>query len=131
VGWVDISLKLPDLRKEKEDEFEKRIKEAGLQMGGNYKPTNCRSRHKVAIVVPYRNRKDQLIIFLRYMHPFLQRQQLEYVIFIVEQSGKIINNNIKSLHGSDKSFKFSKIKPLKASKKNHLKSRKLFDLFFY
>ena len=78
--------------KEKDDQFEKRMQEAGLKMGGSYQPKNCRSRNKVAIVVPYRDRKDQLIIFLRYMHPFLQRQQLEYVIFIVEQSGKMIHN---------------------------------------
>ena len=40
---------------------------------------------QVAIIVPYRNRFEQLKIFLRHMHPFLQRQQLSYQIFIIEQ----------------------------------------------
>ena len=40
---------------------------------------------QVAIIVPYRNRSEQLKIFLRHMHPFLQRQQLSYQIFIIEQ----------------------------------------------
>ena len=41
--------------------------------------------YQVAIIVPYRNRTEQLRIFLRFMHPFLQRQELLYRIFVVEQ----------------------------------------------
>ncbi|XP_059352980.1 beta-1,4-N-acetylgalactosaminyltransferase bre-4-like [Daphnia carinata] len=37
-------------------------------------------------MVPYRDRKDHLTVYLRYLHPFLQRQQLNYVIIVVEQS---------------------------------------------
>ena len=40
---------------------------------------------KVAILIAYRNRWEHLKIFLRYMHPLLQRQQLHYRIFIIEQ----------------------------------------------
>ncbi|EFX71942.1 hypothetical protein DAPPUDRAFT_111185 [Daphnia pulex] len=58
----------------------------GLKVGGKYEPSECQSLNKVAIIVPYRNRKNDLKIFLRYMHPFLQRQQLEYVVVVVEQS---------------------------------------------
>lgn len=61
---------------------------------GNYRqttssrwtPNNCRSRHRVAILIPYKNREDNLNYFLTHMHPFLQRQELEYQIFVVEQS---------------------------------------------
>ena len=42
---------------------------------------------QVAIIIPYRNRSEHLKIFLRYMHPFLQRQQLYYRVFVVEQVG--------------------------------------------
>ncbi|XP_064629551.1 beta-1,4-N-acetylgalactosaminyltransferase bre-4-like isoform X2 [Lineus longissimus] len=56
-----------------------------LEPGGLYKPPDCRSRHKVAIVIPYRNREKHLKIFLNNMHPFLQKQQLEYGIYVVEQ----------------------------------------------
>ena len=61
--------------------------EKRLKIGGKHKPSECKSRYKLAIVVPYRQRKNQLQIFLKYMHPFLQRQQLEYTMFIIEQSG--------------------------------------------
>ena len=54
--------------------------------GGRYEPTECRARNKVAIVVPYRNRANHLNVFLHHIHPFLQRQQLAYTIFVIEQS---------------------------------------------
>jgi hypothetical protein len=57
-----------------------------LQLGGKYETSDCVAKHKVAIVVPYRDRPMQLPIFLNHMHAFLQRQQLDYTIFIVEQS---------------------------------------------
>ena len=55
-----------------------------VHFGGWWKP-NCISRRKVAILVPYRNRPKQLEVFLNHMHPILQRQMLDYRIFIVEQ----------------------------------------------
>ena len=54
-------------------------------LGGSWKPSNCTSRHRIAVVVPYRDRQQHLRIFLRHMHPFLQRQMLDYTIYIVEQ----------------------------------------------
>jgi hypothetical protein len=67
--------------------LEEKFKE--LEPGGHYKPPDCRSHHKVAIVIPYRNREKHLRIFLNNMHPFLQKQQLEYGIYVVEQVGTI------------------------------------------
>eukprot|EP00088_Acartia_fossae_P012557 TRINITY_DN16472_c0_g1_i10.p1 TRINITY_DN16472_c0_g1~~TRINITY_DN16472_c0_g1_i10.p1 ORF type:complete len:367 (-),score=51.58 TRINITY_DN16472_c0_g1_i10:446-1546(-) len=59
-----------------------------LDSGGRYSPRDCRARHRVAIIVPYRDRADHLKAFLFNIHRFLQRQQSEYGIFVVEQSGK-------------------------------------------
>lgn len=39
----------------------------------------------VAVVVPYRERDLHLRAFLSHIHPFLQKQQLNYTIYIVEQ----------------------------------------------
>ncbi|XP_068229674.1 beta-1,4-N-acetylgalactosaminyltransferase bre-4-like [Palaemon carinicauda] len=58
-----------------------------LEPGGHYRPPNCTARHRVAIIIPYRNRAEQLPPFFNHMHAFLQRQQIEYSIFIVEQTG--------------------------------------------
>jgi hypothetical protein len=90
VGRTDIAYIVPTLWKQNDSSIETTMKEAGLKPGGKYKPKYCQSNHKVAIVVPFRNRQHHLTIFLRYIHPFLQRQQLEYAIFIVEQFGKFV-----------------------------------------
>ncbi|XP_053398332.1 beta-1,4-N-acetylgalactosaminyltransferase bre-4-like [Mercenaria mercenaria] len=39
---------------------------------------------KIAIIIPYRDRENHLKVFLRNIHPFLQQQQLEYGIFVIE-----------------------------------------------
>ncbi|XP_046747517.1 beta-1,4-N-acetylgalactosaminyltransferase bre-4-like [Diprion similis] len=58
----------------------------GILPGGQWKPSNCHPLFNVAIILPYRNRKAQLTIFMNYIHPFLQAQNLDYRIFVVEQS---------------------------------------------
>ena len=59
--------------------------------GGHWKPLSCQSRYKVAIVVPYRDRYPHLKSFLNHMHSFLQKQQLDYAIYIIEE----VNYNLK------------------------------------
>ncbi|XP_013382909.1 beta-1,4-N-acetylgalactosaminyltransferase bre-4 isoform X2 [Lingula anatina] len=54
---------------------------------GEWKPSNCKPRHKVAIIIPYRDRLPHLKVQLRYLHPLLQRQQVHYRIFVAEQAG--------------------------------------------
>ena len=56
-----------------------------LEPGGHWKPPDCVARQRVAIVIPYRNREEHLKLFVSYMHPFLQKQSIEYQIFVVEQ----------------------------------------------
>ncbi len=53
--------------------------------GGRYRPPNCEARHRTAIIIPHRNREHHLKILLYYLHPFLQRQQLNYGIYIIQQ----------------------------------------------
>lgn len=56
--------------------------------GGRYKPKDCTARHRVAILVPYRDREDHLRVFLYNMHQMLPRQQIDYAIFVIEQAGQ-------------------------------------------
>ncbi|CAG7726673.1 unnamed protein product [Allacma fusca] len=58
-----------------------------LDLGGHYKPPQCKSKDKVAIVVPFRDREEHLRIFLYNIHPVLKRQMIEYNIFVIEQGG--------------------------------------------
>uniref|UniRef100_H2ZBZ8 Beta-1,4-galactosyltransferase n=1 Tax=Ciona savignyi TaxID=51511 RepID=H2ZBZ8_CIOSA len=55
--------------------------------GGHYKPPYCKALSKVAVIIPYRDRVEHLHYFLEYMHPTLQRQQLDYAIYIINQAG--------------------------------------------
>ena len=50
---------------------------------------NCTARHRVAIIVPYRDRELHLRTFLLNIHSFLSRQMLDYGVFIVEQFGPV------------------------------------------
>lgn len=56
-----------------------------VELGGTFKPVGCKSRQKVAIVVPYRDRSEHLETFTLYMHQFLPDQLVEYTIYVIEQ----------------------------------------------
>lgn len=55
-----------------------------LQNGGRYQPPDCEARHRVALIVPFRDRDIHLKIFLNNIHSFLMRQQLDYGIFVID-----------------------------------------------
>ncbi|XP_070287470.1 beta-1,4-galactosyltransferase 1 isoform X2 [Myotis yumanensis] len=56
-----------------------------VKVGGRYAPKDCISPHKVAIIIPFRNRQEHLKYWLYYLHPILQRQQLDYGIYVINQ----------------------------------------------
>jgi len=56
-----------------------------VQSGGRYRPPHCVARYKSAILVAYRNQEKHLHHLLYYIHPFLQRQQLSYSIYLIQQ----------------------------------------------
>ncbi|KAH9505558.1 Zinc finger protein containing five transmembrane domains [Bulinus truncatus] len=58
----------------------------GLRKGGLFKPPDCTARHRVAIIIPYRNRPEHLRILLKNLHPILARQQLDYGIYVIDQA---------------------------------------------
>ncbi|KAM7364690.1 beta1,4-N-acetylgalactosaminyltransferase B [Cochliomyia hominivorax] len=53
--------------------------------GGEYYPEQCRAKYSTAIIVPYRQREEQLHKFLIYMHNYLRHQNIHYRIFLIEQ----------------------------------------------
>ena len=56
-----------------------------VRLGGTWRPPHCKSRSRVALVLPFRNREKALKIFLQHIHGFLQRQLIDYRIFVIEQ----------------------------------------------
>ncbi|GAB6032510.1 CTP synthase 1 [Chamberlinius hualienensis] len=60
----------------------------GCKMSPRESPyEKCTSRHKVAIIIPYRDGERHLRLFLNHLHPILQRQQLDYGIYVIEEAG--------------------------------------------
>ncbi|XP_037802735.1 beta-1,4-galactosyltransferase 2-like isoform X2 [Penaeus monodon] len=70
----------------------------GVGVGGSWSPPHCLPRWSIAIIVPFRDRQQQVGPFLYHMHHFLQRQQLNYSIYIVEQEGAELFNRARLLN---------------------------------
>ena len=77
---------------------------------------------KLAIIVPYRDREEQLNTFVPHMHKFLKDKGVEYDIFIAEQSddrpfnyGKLCNSVVKELDEEYNYFCFHDIDMLPVS----------------
>lgn len=58
-----------------------------VALGGKYSPQECSSRSHVAVIIPFRDRQKHLETLLYYLHPVLQRQQISYAIYVIEQFG--------------------------------------------
>lgn len=78
VGRLKVMTEIKDWT-ELEDEL------PNIEPGGCFHVKNCTARQKVAIIVPYRDRELHLRILIHNLHPMLQRQQIDYCIFIIEQ----------------------------------------------
>ena len=59
-----------------------------VEAGGRWSPSWCAARHRIAVIVPYSDRETQLRTFLLHFHTMLQRQLIDYNIFVIEQVGK-------------------------------------------
>ncbi|XP_023151486.2 beta-1,4-galactosyltransferase 1 [Amphiprion ocellaris] len=69
-----------------------------VQPGGRFRPTDCKALQKVAIIIPFRKRDEHLKYWLYYLHPILQRQQLDYGVYVINQDGDEIFNRAKLLN---------------------------------
>ncbi|XP_053561823.1 beta-1,4-galactosyltransferase 3 [Bombina bombina] len=92
VGPITIDFSnLPSLKKIKR-------KNPYVKSGGYFSPRHCFGRYRTAVVIPHRSRERHLQYLLYYLHPFLQRQQLHYAIFVVHQAGNSTFNRAKLLN---------------------------------
>ncbi|XP_074660749.1 beta-1,4-galactosyltransferase 4-like [Tubulanus polymorphus] len=65
---------------------------------GGWTPSNCTPTTSFAMLVPYRNRPDNLKKFIYHMHKFLLAQKNEYKIFLIEQADMELFNRAKLLN---------------------------------
>jgi len=73
-------------------------------------------KDKLAIIVPYRDREEQLNVFIPHMNQFLSNKGIDYTIFIAEQSderpfnyGKLCNVAVKEVGDEYTYFAFHDI----------------------
>ncbi|XP_064358151.1 beta-1,4-galactosyltransferase 1 isoform X2 [Dromaius novaehollandiae] len=69
-----------------------------VRTGGHFAPKDCTALQKVAIIIPFRNREEHLKYWLYYLHPILQRQQLDYGVYVINQDGEEEFNRAKLLN---------------------------------
>ncbi|XP_068783454.1 beta-1,4-galactosyltransferase 1 isoform X2 [Struthio camelus] len=69
-----------------------------VKTGGHFAPKDCTALQKVAIIIPFRNREEHLKYWLYYLHPILQRQQLDYGVYVINQDGEEEFNRAKLLN---------------------------------
>lgn len=69
-----------------------------ITSGGRFKPPDCLALQKVAMIIPFRNRDEHLKYWLYYLHPILQRQQLDYGVYVINQDGDATFNRAKLLN---------------------------------
>jgi beta-1,4-galactosyltransferase 1 len=72
---------------------------------GHWKPSNCVARQRLAIIIPYRDRVPHMRMFLSYFHPMLQRQQLDYTIYVAEQAKPEIFNKAMLMNSGFKAVR--------------------------
>jgi len=72
-------------------QMEAELARTNLSHGGQFSPP-CQTQHRVAIIVPYRDRDTHLRIFLRHIHPILMRQNILYRILVISQDDNEVFN---------------------------------------
>lgn len=55
------------------------------QFGGHWKPSYCQPLRRIAIIIPFRDRHNNLCVLLKNLIPVLTAQLNEFRIFVVEQ----------------------------------------------
>ena len=65
-----------------------------LKAGGFWEPSHCYARHRVAVIIPFRDRNQHLSILLYHLHPILKRQLLSYKIYVIEQVSSHYSSSI-------------------------------------
>lgn len=58
-----------------------------VKPGGVWLPSNCVPRHNVAIVIPYRNRRQHFLKLLPILISVLKAQEVSFRIYLSEQNG--------------------------------------------
>lgn len=68
--------------------------------GGKWKPSDCNARFKLAIIIPHRDRYENLGRLILNLHEFLQRQKIYYKIYVTEPEDGLEYNKGLSINAA-------------------------------
>ena len=60
---------------------------SSASLGGFNYPLHCAARHRVAIIIPFRDRDWHFAVLINHLLPILKRQLLAFQIYVVELAG--------------------------------------------
>ncbi|VDN03776.1 unnamed protein product [Thelazia callipaeda] len=63
-----------------------------IKPGGRWKPEDCIAVHKIAVIIPFRDRQSHLTRLIDFLIPILRRQQLDFRFIVTEQYGNNLFN---------------------------------------
>jgi hypothetical protein len=72
-----------------EHQVENHLLSQKIRPGGKWTPAHCRAQHKIAIIIPYRDREEHLLNFLYNMHALFARQEIDYGVYVIEPHPKL------------------------------------------
>ncbi|KAL6735466.1 hypothetical protein Aduo_005907 [Ancylostoma duodenale] len=75
-----------------------------VKPGGEWSPSDCKARHRVAIIIPFRDRQSHLTRLLDFLIPVLQRQRLDFRFIVTEQYGNDLFNKGRIMNAA---FRFA------------------------
>lgn len=88
-GFVDVTYNLDTNATSDDDHYSLGTEFKPLEgislAGGRWIPDSCIARQRIAILLAYRDRERHLQLLLRQLRPLLQRQLLDFTIFVIEQ----------------------------------------------
>ena len=64
-----------------------------MKEGGKWSSSDCVPPTKVAVIVPYKDRKKNLLILLRNIHPYLINQNTYYTVYLSEPANILLPFN--------------------------------------
>jgi hypothetical protein len=70
--------------------FPIKLNEGGVSL--SIENSKCQSNTNIAIIIPYRDRLANLKVFLKNMHVFLTKQNINYGIYLIEPVDNIVFN---------------------------------------
>ena len=88
IAQINVDMRHPSVIKEALSWSDLNEEVQNVEKGGYFIPVeDIEPVQKLALLIPVRNRDEHLRMFLRHIHPFLQNQNLEYKVYVVNQTG--------------------------------------------